>query len=179
MRRLNIIISDFHPPYRDSMSEQKSSADGVAWNFEGLYTSLDDPKFRADLEAVVRGAEEFERKHRSLIGPDLTAPQLREAMDEMEILARDIRKPYYYAHLNFTQNCTSKEAGAVKAMAEEYYVRAKKPVIFFDLAWCNLDDDIAKKIMNSPELAKYQHYLDAQRLILVSPSIHAEITVMD
>ena len=147
------------------MSEQKSSADGVAWNFEGLYTSLDDPKLRADMEAVVKGAEEFERKHRNLIGPDLTAPQLKEALDELEILARDLRKPYYYSYLSFTQNCTSKEAGAAKAMAEEYYVRAKKPVIFFDLAWCALDDDIAKNIMEIPELAKYQHYLDAQRLM--------------
>ncbi len=147
------------------MSEQKSSADGVAWNFEGLYKSLDDPKLKADLEAVVKGAEEFERKYRNIMGPEITAPQLKEALDELERLARDLRKPHYYTHLRFSQNCTSKEAGAAKSMAEEYYVKAQKPLVFFELAWCNLDDEIANRIMNAPELEKYKHYLDAQRLM--------------
>ena len=147
------------------MSEQKSSADGVAWNFEGLYKSLDDPKLKADLEAVVKGAEEFERKYRNIMGPEITAPQLKEALDELERLARDLRKPHYYTHLRFSQNCISKEAGAAKSMAEEYYVKAQKPLVFFELAWCNLDDEIAKRVMNAPELEKYKHYLDAQRLM--------------
>ena len=147
------------------MSEQKSSADGVAWNFEGLYKSLDDPKLKADLETVVKGAEEFERKYRNIMGPEITAPQLKEALDELERLARDLRKPHYYTHLRFSQNCTSKEAGAAKSMAEEYYVKAQKPLVFFELAWCNLDDEIANRIMNAPELEKYKHYLDAQRLM--------------
>ena len=70
-------ISNLYLPTCDNMSEQKSSAHGIAWNFEGLYTSLDDPKLKADLEACVKGAEEFESKYRSLIGPDLTAQTLR------------------------------------------------------------------------------------------------------
>lgn len=147
------------------MSEQKSSADGIAWNFEGLYSSLDDPKLKADLEAVVKGAEEFESKYRNLIGLDLEPAKLKEAMDELEMLVRDLRKPYYYARLRFAQNCTSKEAGAAKNMVEEYYVKAQKPMIFFELAWCNLDDEIANKIINAPELDKYKHHLDAQRLM--------------
>ena len=147
------------------MSEQKSSAHGIAWNFEGLYTSLDDPKLKADLEACVKGAEEFESKYRNLIGPDLTAQNLKTSLDELEILARDMRKPYYYAHLRFSQNCTSKEAGATKSMADEYYVKAQKPLVFFELAWCNLDDGIANNMMNAPELEKYKHYLEAQRLM--------------
>ena len=147
------------------MTGQKSSADGIAWNFEGLYSSLDDPRLKADLEAVVRGAEEFEKKYRDIMGPNLTATQLREALDEMERLVRNMRKPGYYVHLRFAQNCTSKEAGAAKSMAEEYEVKAQKLLVFFELAWCSLDDDIARKLMDSPELEKYRHYLDAQRLM--------------
>ncbi len=147
------------------MAEQKSSADGIAWNFEGLYNSLDDPKLKADLEAVVKRAEEFESKYRNLIGPNLEPAKLKEAMDELERLIRDLRKPHYYANLRFSQNCTSKEAGATKSMAEEYFVKAQKPLVFFELAWCHLDDAIANKIMNAPELERYKHYLDAQRLM--------------
>ena len=135
------------------MTEQKSSAHGITWNFEGLYTSLDDPKFKADLESVVKGAEEFESKHRNLIGPDMSAAQLKAGMEDLEELARNLRKPYYYANLRFAQNCTSKEAGAAKAMADEYYVKAHKSMVFFDLEWCKLDDDIAGRIMNESELA--------------------------
>ena len=145
------------------MGEQKSSADGVAWNFDGLYNSLDDPKLRGDLEAVVKRAEEFESKYRNLIGPDLEPAKLKEAMDEVETIARDMRKPVYYANLRFSQNSTSKEAGATKSMAEEYYVKAQKPLVFFELAWCNLDDEAFFVRMEFPR--KYIcHDFDSQFL---------------
>jgi len=147
------------------MSGQKSSAEGIAWNFEGLYNSLDDPKLKADFDAVVKGAEEFERKYRNLIEPDLEPATLKGALDELENIMRDLRKSYYYAYLTFTQDCTSKEAGAAKNMAEEYYVKVQNPLVFFELGWCNLDEDIAKKIMDVPELKKYRHYLDVKRLM--------------
>ena len=147
------------------MTEPKSSAHGITWNFEGLYNSLDDPKLKADLEAVVKGAEEFAGKYRELIGPELEPARLKGALDELEALVRGMRKPYYYAHLRFAQCTTDKKVGAVKQMAEEYYVKAQKPIIFFDLEWCKLDDENASRIMADPALDKYRHYLEAARLM--------------
>ncbi len=147
------------------MTDAKSSADGVTWNFEGIYTSLDDPSFVQDLENAVKGAEEFERKYRDKMGPNITVDELAQAMIDMDNLAGQILKPLYYAHLRFAQNTSSKEAGAAKAKSEEYYVKGQKHTVFFDLAWCDIDDEVAEKLMNDPKLAKYRHYLHASRLM--------------
>ncbi len=101
------------------MSEQKSSADGVVWNFEGLYSSLDDPSVITDLDALDEQAKRFEEKYRTVIGPEITPEQMKSALDELESITRNAMKVYYYALLNFAKNTTSHKEGAFKQMAEE------------------------------------------------------------
>ena len=54
------------------MTGQKSSADGVVWNFEGMYSSLEDPNIKKDLDHADEMAGEFEKKYRDIIGPSIT-----------------------------------------------------------------------------------------------------------
>jgi hypothetical protein len=70
------------------MSEQKSSADGVVWNFEGLYSSLDDPSVLSDLDALDEQTKRFEEKYRAIIGPNVTPEQMKSALDELESTTR-------------------------------------------------------------------------------------------
>ena len=41
------------------MSHPTSSAEGVAWNLDNLYTGLDDPRIKADLAAALKRASGF------------------------------------------------------------------------------------------------------------------------
>jgi oligoendopeptidase F len=147
------------------MSEHKSSAQGIEWNFEGLYKSLEDPKIKKDMQKAVKRAEAFEAKYRSVLKTGVKPVQIKEALEELEAITGDVRKPYYYAHLRFAQNTSSKEAGAAKQMVAELYVKAERSLIFIDLAWCAIPDKEAKKLMNSAELAKYRHLLEVKRLL--------------
>lgn len=146
------------------MSEKNSSADGVIWNFEGLYSSLDDPKIKADLNALEDRAKAFESIFRPLMETGISAGQMKEALDELEAIRRDFMKARYYAYLNFSKNCTSHKEGALNQMVEERQIKIMSPLIFFDLAWCNVEDDAARVIMDAPEVAKYRHYLEVARL---------------
>ncbi len=142
-----------------------SSAKGIEWNFAGLYQSLDDPRIKQDMEKAVKRAEAYEAKYRPILKRGMAPTQLREALEELEAITRDVRKPYYYAHLKFSQNTQSKEAGALKQAVAELYVKAERPLIFVELAWCHISEAEAKRLMKSPELAKYKHLLEIKRLM--------------
>jgi oligoendopeptidase F len=146
------------------LSKPKSSADGVSWNFEGLYTSLDDPRIKSDLDSLDGRAKTFEGQYRSLMESGITPAQMREALDELEALNRDVMKVLYYARLNFAKNTTSHKEGALMQMAEERYSKLTSQILFFDLAWCKVDDDAAEAIMSALDVAKYRHYLEVTRL---------------
>jgi oligoendopeptidase F len=161
------------------MSEHKSSAQGIEWNFEGLYNSLDDPRLKGDMQAAYDRAKAFEAKYRPLLNPGMTPAQLRAALDELEAIARDIRKPTTYAFLRFAQNSLSKEAGAAKQMAAEYDVKVNGPLIFVELAWNAMDDATAKRLMDAPEVAKYRHLLHAKRLMKPHQLSEPEEKLMD
>lgn len=160
------------------MAEQKSSAKGIEWNFEGMYKSLSDPNLKKDMLKAVKRAEAFEKKYRTILKPGVMPAQVKAAMVEYEAITREVRKPYYYTHLRFAQNCTSKEAAAAKQMTEELYVKADSSLIFMELAWCAIDEKEAQKIMKSPELAKYKHILEVKRLMKPHQLSEAEEKLM-
>lgn len=161
------------------MSGHKSSAQGIEWNFEGLYKSVDDPKLKADLQAAVKRAEAFEARYRPVLNPRIAPAQLREMLDELEGITRDLRGPATYAYLKFAQNTISKEAGAAKQMAAEYEVKVNRPLIFVDLAWNAIDDATAQRLMAAPEVRKYRHLLHAKRLMKPHQLSEPEEKLMD
>ncbi|KYK31089.1 MAG: hypothetical protein AYK23_04210 [Candidatus Proteinoplasmatales archaeon SG8-5] len=146
------------------MTKPTSSADGVVWNFEGLYSSLDDPNIRSDLDTLDERSKAFEEKYRDLIGPEMTTELMGNVLDEYEALDRDLTKVVYYARLNFAKNTTSHKEGALMQMVQERSIKINTRLLFLELAWCNLDDGVAKSLMDSPEVAKYRHYLEVVRL---------------
>ena len=146
------------------MTGQKSSADGVVWNFEGMYSSLEDPNIKKDLDLADEMAGEFEKKYRDIIGPNITPQQAADSLKELEGISRQLRKTLYYAHLQFAKNTTAHETGALKQMAEERYTKIKSKLVFYDLAWCDLDDGVAERIINSPEVTRFRHYIEVIRM---------------
>jgi oligoendopeptidase F len=147
------------------MSEQRSSADGIVWNFEGLYSSLDDPAIKTDLDALDEQAKGFEEKYRAIIGPDIEPEQMSNALNEFEDITRRSKRIYYYAELNFAKNCTSHKEGALKQMVAERLIKLNSQLLFFDLAWCSMGDDAATRIINSPAVEKHKHYLEVLRAL--------------
>ncbi|MBA3045511.1 MAG: M3 family oligoendopeptidase [Candidatus Thermoplasmatota archaeon] len=160
------------------MVAKDSSAKGIEWNFEGICPSLDGAQIKEQMAAAVKRAEAFEAKYRPVLNSSVTPGQMYDIVRELEAITRDVRKPYYYAHLRFSQNTTSKDAAALKQALMELYVKAESQLIFVELAWCAIEDDVANSLMASPELADYRHLLEAKRLMKPHQLSEAEEKLM-
>ncbi|HEY7326804.1 MAG TPA: M3 family oligoendopeptidase [Gemmataceae bacterium] len=143
----------------------RSSADRVAWNLSDLYSGVDDPAIGRDLQAALKRAQTFESAYRGKIevpgGPP--AETLLTAVRELEGLSEQMDKPIIYASLVHAAKTDDPKHGALLARTREQRTVINKHLIFFDLEWVKVAEDDAQRLLASPSLARYRHYLEQKR----------------
>jgi oligoendopeptidase F len=147
------------------MTQPTSTADGVAWNLGDLYGEPDDPRLARDLDAALRRAEAFETAYRGKIATETgpTPDLLLAALRELESLAEQMDRPGVYAGLLHAAKTDDPKRGALLSRTRERRTAINKHLIFFELEWVKLADEPARRLMASPALAEYRHYLEQQR----------------
>ncbi len=143
-----------------------SSAAGVTWDLRDLYQGPDDPRLDADLQAARRRAEAFEATYRGRIA-SLRADQadtLQEAVRELEDLSEQMDRPLVYASLLHAGKTDEPRHGALLAHTQEQRTEINKHLIFFDLEWVQVSEEIARALETQPALARYRHWLEVKRL---------------
>jgi oligoendopeptidase F len=145
---------------------QTSSADGVSWNLTDLYVGVDDPRITRDLDEALRRARAFEAAYRGKIdvpgGPD--PDFLLAAVTELESLFEQMDRPAVYASLVHAAKTDDPKHGALLTRTREARTAINKHLIFFDLEWVKLPDEIVAALLGRPVLARYRHYLDHKRV---------------
>jgi oligoendopeptidase F len=147
------------------MTQPTSSADRVTWDLRDLYAGPDDPRLTQDLDTALRRARQFETTYRGKIAteagpsPDLLLAALRE----LEGLAEQMDKPSVYAGLLHAAKTDDPKRGALLSRTREQRTAINKHLIFFDLEWVKLADEPARRLIGSPTLSRYRHYLEQQR----------------
>jgi oligoendopeptidase F len=143
-----------------------SSADGVAWNLADLYAGLDDPRVEQDLEKAHGRAREFEAAYRGKLdvpgGPSVEL--VAGAVEELESLSEQMDRPAIYAMLVHAAKTDEPRHGALLVRTREKRTEINKHLIFFDLEWVKIDDAAVGKLLASPALARYKHYLEQKRV---------------
>lgn len=151
-----------------SSTKRASTAAGVSWNLNDLYSGLDDPKITRDLQAARTRAEAFEKQYRGNIqtlSPDTKgAATLRSAVAELESLSEQMDRPAVYASLVHAAKTDDPKHGALLTKVREERTSINKHLIFFDLEWVQVPDETAAAITKQPELAKYRHWLEYKRV---------------
>jgi oligoendopeptidase F len=149
-----------------ALQTPSSSATGVAWNLGDLYAAVDDPNLTRDLEEALRRAQKFEAAYRGKIdvpgGPG--ADTLCAALDELESLSEQMDRPAVYAGLLHAARTDDPKHGALLSRTREQRTVINKHLIFFDLEWVKLPDDVVSRLVAQPALARHRHYLEAKRL---------------
>ncbi len=144
---------------------ETSSAVGVSWDLTDLYRGVDDPQIGRDLEEALRRAERFENAYRGKIdvegGPE--SALLLAAVRELESLLESMDRPSVYASLLHAARTDEPRHGALLARTREERTAINKHLIFFDLEWIKVPDDVAARLLDAPELAHYRHYLAVKR----------------
>jgi oligoendopeptidase F len=131
----------------------------IKWDFSELYMGFDDPKITSDMEALIKKADEFEKKyHGQIKKPNFTPNDLLHLFQEIEQFYIDKEELELFAHNSFNANMTSPETKALLNQYENFDTTTSKKIAFLDL-------EIAKFVYQNPDLIEdkilqdYSHYL--------------------
>lgn len=142
--------------------KKKTGAEEIRWDLSDLYVSIDDPNLAKDREKVIKKAEDFANLYKDNI-EDLNPGQFREALQAYEEILELIGKIGSYAHLIWSTNTSKPEYGKLIQQAKELSSEVHQKLVFFDVEWLDIDDERARKWIESKELKHYKHYLEASR----------------
>jgi oligoendopeptidase F len=143
------------------MEATQTRADDVRWKLDDLYES--ESAMRDDLGAAQREAEQLSETYRGRVA-DLSAAQLAEALDELEAVQDRAGRAYTFAYLRWSTDTNDPERGALLQHVKEAYTQIEQQLIFFETEWAEAPEEHAEKLIESDELAGYEHFLEVERL---------------
>ena len=143
-------------------SSPVTGAENIEWNLADLYSGLDDPAIERDMEACRIQADKVSEKYSERVA-ELDAAALFSAVKEIEDMYEILGRVSAFAYLNFATAVNNPETGAFLQKIREFSSEISKKVVFFELEWAALPDEQAEKVLSSPEISHYRHYLEAAR----------------
>jgi len=156
-----------------------SSAVGIQWNLRDLYSSFDDPAIERDLNVAQERAGAFARKYRGRLREGIAPQSLYEALTELESIYEQMDKPLIYAHLLHSSDTQNPRHGTLLQAIQERHTQIRQHLLFFDLEWMDLPDDMAQRLISAPEVARYRHYLEKARLFRPHKLSEPEEKILD
>lgn len=141
-----------------------TGAEGVTWNLSDLYSSLDDPRIENDIKGSLSRGKSFEEKYRGRINSEtITGSFLLEAVKELESISEESGKLISYAYLVFAADTSNPRHGAFLQSVQEKTTEIRKHLMFFELEWIALTDEIANRLIEDETLSRYRHFLQNER----------------
>jgi oligoendopeptidase F len=137
----------------------------IEWNLSDFYESIDDTQIKNDLDNLLKVAKKFNSNVKGkLTDPDLTSSQLSNWFKEYEKIGEKAFYLQTYSQLIYSINTLDDEVKAFHAKIEEYMVKIQEMTLFFYLELNQISDSKYEGLIKSPELAKYIHALNYNRL---------------
>ncbi|HFC46637.1 MAG TPA: oligoendopeptidase F, partial [Dissulfuribacter thermophilus] len=140
------------------MQGKTPGAEGVIWDLSHLYKGPDDPQIEKDLGEVKARAKGIEETHKGHV-KDLTPQGLHDLVRELEALNERFARIAAYAQLDFSTNCTDPQKGAFLQRIREEGAEIQRHLVFFDLEWQKVPEDLASTILKDKTIEHYRHYL--------------------
>ena len=84
-------------------------------------------------------------------------------MLRLEEIGQGAAKLGTFAYLNYATQTGDAAAGAHLQRIQEVGSSLEKEILFFRLDWARLSDEKAERLLKSPEIKKYRHYLEMAR----------------
>ncbi|HEY3288517.1 MAG TPA: M3 family oligoendopeptidase, partial [Anaerolineae bacterium] len=142
-----------------------NSAVGIEWDLRVFFDSPTDPRIEISLNDAGARVDAFEARYRGTLkapgGP--TAAHLLAALQEAEKLQSTLIQISSYSSLVYAADTTKDAHRVLVQHVEETMTALRNKLLFFDLEWLEVDDEVAEKLMNHPALANYRHYLMSER----------------
>jgi oligoendopeptidase F len=149
----------------EGISMAANSAEGVRWNLGDLFASHDDPNIAATLNEARRRAELFSNRFRPVMAvPENLSPEgMLEALKELESIYETLGRTGSYASLLYAADTTNPEYQDLEQRVEQRSTEIRNLLLFFELDWLRADETVAQRLIGSPNLKTYSHYLASLR----------------
>jgi oligoendopeptidase F len=134
----------------------------VQWDLTDLYSGTDDQYIQSDIEWCETEAVRIKETSYGKVA-ELDADALLILVKRLENLDCALTKLGTFSFLNFTTQMTNAEAGALDQRIHELHSRCGTETVFFELEWNQVEEQQASTLLDSPQIAKYRHYLEALR----------------
>lgn len=138
-----------------------NSSEGVRWDLSDLFSSYDDPRIEATLNDCRNRAEAFSRHFRDSVSlPEGPAPEhLLRGLKELEEIEEALSRVANYSSLLYAADSLKPEYQDLEQRVEQRVTEIRNLLIFFDLEWMALNDEVAERLIKHPALKVYSHYL--------------------
>jgi oligoendopeptidase F len=144
------------------MATTVTGAEHVEWNLDDLFEGPDDPRLESELDEATAAATAFRERYRGKLG-ELSASELNDAVAELERIESTATRVETYARLRQAADSSDQARGALVQKVRERNTQVETELLFFELEWSALDDDLAERLLADPALAKYAQVLRSQR----------------
>lgn len=142
---------------------KEASAEGIRWNLDFLFSSIDDPKIKESWDKANQAADQFAQQYRGKVA-ELSAPQLAQAIKELEKLAMDSTKPVHYASLRFAADTSDPKLGGFLQDQSELSSEIRVKLMFFDLELQKIPGETIEQHLKDPSLQEYGHFIKNVRI---------------
>ncbi|MAO65996.1 MAG: oligoendopeptidase F [Balneola sp.] len=146
----------------NTIEHKKKSAENINWDLSDLYASNEDPQLAKDKESVLEEADAFAQKYRGKIS-ELSAGEFKSMLDEYENILDTSGKIGSFAYLQWSTDTSNTDYGKLVAETNELSSEVSQKLVFLDVEWLKISDEAAQKLIESPKLEKYKHYLESSR----------------
>ncbi|MGZ8520378.1 MAG: M3 family oligoendopeptidase, partial [Candidatus Binatia bacterium] len=142
-----------------------NSAAGIRWDLSDLFAAHDDGKIETTLNDCRAQAMAFAERYRAALDnpPTLGAETLRDALQELAVIYEALGRVGSYAGLLYAADTAKPEYQDLDQRVEQRSTEIRNLLLFFELAWLKVEDDIAAKLMRDEQLKPYLHYLTSLR----------------
>jgi len=142
--------------------EKATGTENVIWDLSVFYADIDDPGFAQDMKALDARVDTFANTYRGRVA-QLDSEEMMDAMVELEAIYDQRGRIYSFASLLFSTDTNNPKYGALVQKTTEYSSQLTQKLLFFELEWNKAEDNAVKNLLADPTLAKFQHYLEAER----------------
>jgi len=142
---------------------QKTGAESIKWDLSDLYSSPDDPALIKDRERVLALADDYRNKYKGRVA-NMSAKEHARALTEYEELVQLAGKIGSYSQLIWSTNTEDPALGKLLQDARELGSEIGQKLVFFNVEWLKIDDEVAQDLIDSEELSSWKHYLATSRL---------------
>ena len=138
-----------------------SSAEGIRWNLNDLFTAADDPQIENTLADCRTRAEAFAKRVRPLMQNPQTlgAEDLLRALTDLEIIYEALGRVGSYAGLLYAADTANPVHQDLEQKVEQRLTEVRNLLLFFELEWLKFDDQTADRLLGNERLKSYAHYL--------------------